>query len=143
MYKRDHTPRRWGPLGRPEEFEPSPAGRRACRLSPEATQFLIDRLQGRNSKEAALILIEPDGDVRRGEAKVFDDWLTALKLSLDEGLYIYNTRTKRSSRAIWYAEPGDRTLANMSFEIVKLVPDKKTYDARIPRITTRLFALEE
>jgi hypothetical protein len=125
-----------------EYFLPSLAGRRVCRLSADATQFLIDNLVGRNSKSPTFILIEPEGDVRMGGVQIFEDWFLAVKVALDEGVYIYNARTKKTSRPVWAAELDERTFQNMTFEPVRLVADEKTYNEKLPKVTTRLFAEE-
>lgn len=123
-------------------FKPSASGRRTCQLSDKATQFLIDRLCGRNSKSPTFILIEPEGDVRLGGMQVFEDWPLTVKVALDEGAYIYNARTKKCCRPIWTPNDEGRTLANLSFETVRLVPDKRVYDTQLPKVTSRLFATE-
>lgn len=126
-----------------EYFTPSPAGRRICTLSGGATQVLIDHLCGRNSKSPTFILIEPEGDIRIGGMQVFNDWTIAIKIALDEGVYIYNARTKKCCRPIWAVELDERNFMNMTFEPVRLVADKKTYDEKLPRVNSRLFALED
>lgn len=125
-----------------EYFQPSLGGRRTCRLSAEATQFLIDRICGRNSKTATFILIEPEGDVRLGGIQVFEDWPMAVKIALDEGVYIYNARNKKCSRPVWTTAE-ERTFSNMTFEPVKLIADEKTYNEKLPKVNSRLFALED
>lgn len=124
-------------------FTPSLGGRRTCQLSASATQFLIDRICGRNSKSPTFILIEPEGDVRIGGVQVFEDWFMTVKIALDEGVYIYNARTKKCSRPIWAVELDERDFMNMTFEPVRLIADKKTYDEKLPKVTSRLFALED
>lgn len=126
-----------------EYFKPSTAGRRTCRLSPTATEFLITNLRGRNSREPAFILIEPEGDVRLAGVQIFSEWAQAVRLALDDGLYVYNARTKRCSRPVWSPAIEERTIANMTFEAVKLLPDQRVYDEKLPRVTSRLFAQEE
>lgn len=124
-------------------FKPSPAGRRVCQLSPLATSFLIQNLCGRNSKGAAFILIEPEGDVRLGGVQLFEDWLLAVKVALDEGVYIYNARSKKCSRPVWLVpDLEDRRFTNMTYEVVRLLPDRGTYNDELPRINTRLFSVE-
>lgn len=124
-------------------FSPSLAGRRTCALSPAATQFLIDNIKGRNSKQPSFILIEPEGDIRHGGIQLFQDWFMAVKIALDEGVYIYNVRTKKCSRPVWAEGTEERTFENMIFEPVRLVPDQKTYDEKLPKVTSRLFAIGE
>jgi len=123
-------------------FRPSPGGRRTCRLSPDATRFLIDNLTGRNSKDPTFIIIEPEGDIRVAGMQVFSDWVMAIKVALDEGAYVYNARNKKCCRPVWGEGVEERTLSNLTFEPVKLVADQKVYDAELPKVNTRLFALE-
>jgi hypothetical protein len=124
-------------------FQPVSAGRCVCHLSPVATKFLIDNLCGRHSKNPAFILIEPEGDVRLGGIQVFEDWLLAVKVALDEGVYIYNARSKRCCRPVWsVVDIEDRSFVNMTYEAVRLIPDQDTYDKELPTVRTRLFALE-
>lgn len=124
-------------------FTPSLGGRRTCQLSANATQFLIDRICGRNSKSPTFILIEPEGDIRLGGVQVFEDWVMAVKIALDEGVYIYNARTKKCSRPVWAVVLEERDFMNMTFEPVRLIADKKTYAEKLPKVTSRLFALED
>ncbi len=124
-------------------FTPALAGRPLCQLSAKATQFLIDNICGRNSKTPTFILIEPEGDIRIEGMKILSDWLVAIKIALDEGVYIYNARTKKCCRPVWAAEIDDRNFNNMTFEPVRLVADKKTYDEKLPKVTSRLFAQED
>jgi hypothetical protein len=125
-----------------EYFSPSPAGRRTCKLSAATTEFLIKNLRGRNSKKAAYVLIEPEGDARLGGMQVLVNWTLALKVALDEGVYIYNARSKKCCRPIWNHPLDERTLRNMTFEPVRLIADRKTYDDKIPKVNTRLFDIE-
>lgn len=124
-------------------FRPSPSGRLTCTLSADATAFLIDNICGRNSKVPAFIMIEPEGDIRLHGVKVYNEFVLAVKQALDHGLYVYNARTKKCFRPIWSQEPAERTLKNLTYEPVRLVPDQKVYDERLPKTTSRLFALEE
>lgn len=140
LYKNEPGVRRWEEDGEPSYYERSLAGRRVCRLSAEATAFILQNHVGRNHKSGTLILIEPEGDIRLGGMQVFEDWYLALKVCLDEGTYMYNARTKRCSRPVWVADPEDRTFANMTFETVRLIPDQKTYDDKLPRVNAVIFA---
>lgn len=144
LYRHHMGQLRWGPASsHADDYYPSVAGRRVCTLSPAATEFIIQWHRGRNHKKATLILVEPEGDIRRGQIQVFEDWVFSVKIALDEGNYIYNARTKKCSRPVWSALAADRTLSNMAFEPVRLVPDQQVYDEKLPSARARLFALEE
>lgn len=126
-----------------EDYYPCLKGRRVVNVGHEATKFLLENISGRHNKTATFILIEPEGDVRRGEIKMFEDWALVVRIALDEGNYIYNARSKKSCRPVWTRSVAlkDRTFDNMLFEQVRLVADPKAYDLYVPRASTRLFAI--
>lgn len=140
LYKNEPTPR-WLMEPWEDDYLPCAAGRRVVLVSPEATAYLLQNICGKHSKSATFIHVEPEGDIRRGPIKKFEDWALAVKISLDEGNYIYNARTKKCSRPTWHPKTEKRTFENMMFEAVRLVADPKAYDANVKRVNTRLFVI--
>lgn len=140
LYKDMPTPR-WLQPEWADDFLPCPAGRRVVQVSPEATLFLLKNICGRNSKSGTFIMIEPEGDIRRSQAQVFEDWAQVVRIALDEGSYIYNARSKKCCRPIWHPQSEKRGFESMTFEPVRLIAHEATYNANVPRINTKLFEI--
>lgn len=142
LYK-DRSKGPWNSGRTAQNYSPSPGGRAVVRLSVPATKVIIEHYRGKDSKDSAYLLINPEGMVRQKAKKTFTSWPLAVKVALDEGLYIYNARTKKTSRPVWQLEDaGERTFDNMLFESVHCVPHQKTYDKMLPRKTSRVFATD-
>ncbi len=123
-------------------YAPEPAGRRVIRLDEIATGLLASIHRGRNSKFPMYAWINWEGDVRRRQPLIIDDWEEALTVGLNENLCIYNARSKKACRPIWRHPAPERTLQNMTFEEVRLIPHEKTYFHTLPAVNAKIFEIE-
>lgn len=123
-------------------YDPSPAGRRIVQLTEVATGLLASIHRGRNNKYPMYAWINWEGDERRISPKTHPDWEHAVDVALNENLCIYNARSKKSCRPVWYLPAADRTRQNMTFEEVRLLPHEKTYFHTLPAVNAKVFKID-
>jgi hypothetical protein len=103
-------------------YTASERGYELVQLDEAATKAIVEAHRGRKNKQALYLLLTPGGGLREdGRAYSTNDYKKALSLALREELYIYNARSKKCFRPIWYPQiPVDkRTADNMCFESVR------------------------
>ena len=134
----------WGPWKDKPTFEnytARPTARLVVQLDHEATQLLIEAHRGRNSQDPLYVLIHREGNLRGPVQKVGEHqdgeteyltkrWDWAVSYALDEGLVIYNARSKKCSRPVWRDTllAFERKLDALQLEPVKLVLQPRLVD---------------
>lgn len=122
-------------------YGPAAGGRLVVQLEGLTTAIIASVHRGKHSKLKTYILLTFEGSPRPVQ-HLFDDWNEALQTAREENLVIYNARTKKAFRCIWLVEPEKRTLNNMTFEEVALVPEEKSYFDTLPAVNARLYNIE-
>jgi hypothetical protein len=104
------------------------------RLDPEATRSLLQarcsygQLRPGGARWGATYrLFTCEGSLRRSGPLAVGEWMTAVEAAAREQLVIYNGRSHRASRPVWWSEPKDRTLSNSGFSAVTLFLHSPTY----------------
>jgi hypothetical protein len=108
-------------------FSPVPGGL-TVKLDEEATNNILLNYRGPKSRLPKMyILLTPEGNLDRNWPHEHE-WERVVRRVTEAPLIVYNASTKKSSRAVWYAALGDRTLANVTWEPVKLIPVSRCMD---------------
>lgn len=123
-------------------FSPAAGGRMVANMDGHSTALLAAMHRGKNNPNKAYVLITPEGTLRQTGDKTVKTWEEAVKIALEEGIFIYNVRSKKCSRPVWICKPEDRTPMNMTFEEVKLIPDEKTYFDTLPLARAKIFHID-
>ena len=119
-----------------------------------ATEEIARRHRGRQAP-ALFILITLEGELRKCKDPLPRDfeesphytrsWDTAHRMTLQEALAVYNTRSKKTSRPVWAPSISfeDRRASGHSWEPVRLIAHQPTLDRFYPNLrTARLFHIE-
>lgn len=98
------------------------------KLSEEATKAIVDNYRGNKSGQVKMyIMLDLEGGLDRNWPYEHD-WEKVVRRVTEAPLLAYNAQTKRTSRPVWYAKPADRTLANVTWEKVRLIPVGRVLD---------------
>lgn len=140
----------WQDAATADLFSPAPGGRVVVKLDAQATQVIVDQFRGAH-RHPMFVLLNHEGDLRQKKwrtvnrgVSLADSWPEAMKRARDEGLVIYNARSKKAMRPVWYQVPEARTETNMQLEPVRLIPHSATLDQNADKlpVTARLFHIE-